>query len=97
MSRSGFGPVLATLAILIVPAAFSADASPTGSRAERAMGRYVTACLSHDETTLRAVTTPDVLIEIETRDLLAEEGFELKRVMATGSSTETSILEAVAV
>ena len=63
MSSSAFGPVLATLAILVVPAAFSAEAGSASARAERVMRSYVTACLSHDETTLRAVTTPDVLIE----------------------------------
>jgi hypothetical protein len=35
--------------------------------------------------------------EAESRDMLARAGFELKRVIPTWSSTETSILEAVAV
>jgi len=35
--------------------------------------------------------------EAESRALLAAEGFELQRVMATQSSTETSLLEAVAI
>src|SRR5262245_18481149 len=63
MDHRAFGAVLATLAHLVAPAAFCADAPSVSARAERAISTYVTACLSHDEAALRAVTTPDVLVE----------------------------------
>jgi hypothetical protein len=63
MSRSAIGPVLATIVTLVISAESCAADGSVSAGAERAISAYVTACLGHDETALRAVTTPDVRVD----------------------------------